>query len=186
MFIVPLSFALVGCNQKSAKSEADAVPPKFTPEQVAQSLTLLAQEGEKGKARFAALDAVSNSAPFVSEFVQLFPAAKVNYSYFATKDEPGFDVEVDLYERYELTMQLPVRFDSERRNVVGYGEPAFYLVEAASQKGRETTYNPAAQRRFGSAEWRTLVEHEGDFSAIGYTMRTNQPVPGFKDRKKQP
>src|SRR5215510_4643252 len=143
LFVLPLSFGLVACNQKSATSQAGAVPPKFTPEEVAQSLALLAREGEKGKVRFAALDAVRDSAPFVSEFVRLFPGAEVNYRYFGSTDEPGFDVEADLYERYELTMQLPVRFDSERRKVIGYGEPTFYLVEAASQKGRETTYNPA-------------------------------------------
>jgi len=110
----------------------------------------------------------------------------VNYRYFTSADEPGFDVGVDLYERYKLTMQLPVRFDSERRKVIGYGEPKFYLVEAVSQKGRETSHNPAGERRFGSAEWRMLVAHGGDFSAIGYLMRTNQPIAGFKDRKSQP
>jgi hypothetical protein len=38
----------------------------------------------------------------------------------------------------------------------------------------------------GSAEWRALVERGGDFSAIGYTMITNRPVPGFAHRKVQP
>ena len=186
LLIVSLSFGLVACKREPLPSQSDAVPPKFTPEEVAQSVALLARESEKGKARFAALDAVRDSAPFVSEFVRLFPGAEVNYRYFTTADEPGFDVEVDLYERYELTMQLPVQFDSERRKVIGYGEPKFYLMEAASQKGRETSYDPSGERRFGSAEWRTLVEHRGDFSAIGYGMHTNQPVAGFRDRKSQP
>ena len=183
LLIVTLSFGLVAC--KPSSSQTVAAPPKFTPEKVEQSLGLLARESEKGKLRFAALDAVRESAPFVSEFVRLFPGAEVNYRYFTSTDEPGFDVQVDLYERYELAMQLPVHFDSERRKVIGYGEPKFYLVEAASQKGRETSYNPSGERRFGSAEWRTLVKNEGDFSAIGYAMRTTQPVPGFRGRKIQ-
>jgi len=186
LLIVPLCFGLVACNRQPAPSQSDAVPPKFTPEEVAQSLALLARESEQGKARFAALDAVRDSAPFVSEFVRLFPGAEVNHRYFTTTDEPGFDVEVDLYERYELTMQLPVQFDSERRKVIGYGEPKFYLKEATRQKGRETSYNPSGERRFGSVEWRTLVEHGCDFAAIGYEIRTNQPVAGFRDRKVQP
>ena len=133
LFILPLAIGLVSCTQKPATpSQADAVPPKFTQEEVAQSLALLAREGQKGKERFAALDAVRTSAPFVSDFVRLFPSAEVNYRYFTSADEPGFDVGVDLHERYEFRMQLPVRFDSERLKVIGYGEPKFVIWEAAS------------------------------------------------------
>jgi len=46
------------------------------------------------------------------------------------------------------------------------------------------SYNPAGERHFGSADWRRIVESGGEFSAIGYTMITNKPVAGFKDRKK--
>lgn len=189
--ILLLSFAVVSCNQKSTPSQSEAVPPKFTPEEVAQSLALLAREGEKGKVRFAALDAVRDSAPYVSEFVRLFPTAEVSYRYFTSTDEPGFDVGVDLHERYEFRMQLPVRFDSERSKVIGYGDPQFSIWEAASvTRGPSgiagTTLNPAGERHFGSAEWRTLVEHSGDFTAIGYVILTNQSVAGFRDRKIQP
>jgi len=95
---------------------------------------------------------------------------------------------LDLHERYELLMQLPVRFDSSNRSVIGYGEPQFYLREVERvqlQKGRTglTSYNPIAERKFGSAEWKKTVESGGDFGAIGYRMITNQPVAGFKDRK---
>jgi len=184
LLLVALTAGLVSCTQKPA-------PPKFTPEEVAQSLTLLVREGEKGKARFAALDAVRDSAPYVSDFVRLFPGAEVNYRYFTSTDEPGFDVGVDLHERYEFRMQLPVRFDSERLKVIGYGEPKFVIWEAASvTRGPSgfagTTLNPAGERHFGSAEWRTLVERGGDFAAIRYTMVTNRPVPGFAHRKVQP
>ena len=192
LLLVTLTAGLVSCTQKPATpSQADAVPPKFTPEEVAQSLTLLVREGEKGKARFAALDAVRDSAPYVTEFVRLFPAAEVNYRYFTSPEEPGFDVGVDLHERYEFRVQLPVRFDSERLKVIGYGEPKFVIWEAASvTRGPSgtavTTLNPAGERHFGSAEWRTLVERGGDFAAIRYTMVTNGPVPGFAHRRVQP
>ncbi len=55
--ILPLSLGLASCSQKPAPSPAAAVPPKFTPEEVTQSLALVAGEGEKGKERFTALDA---------------------------------------------------------------------------------------------------------------------------------
>jgi hypothetical protein len=187
-----VAVGLVACSdRRSPPSKAEASPPKFTPEEVAQSVTLLAREAEKGKARFAALDAVRDSAPYVSEFVRLFPGAEVNYRYFTSTDEPGFDVGVDLHERYEFRMQLPVHFDPEHRNVIGYGEPKFMIWEAASvtrgpSGGAQTTLNPAGERHFGSPEWRTLVEHGGDFTAIGYTMTTNRPVAGFAHRKAQP
>ncbi len=187
--ILLLSAGLASCSREPGA--AGATPPKFTPEETAQSLALLFREAEKGKVRFAALDAVRNSAPYVSEFFLLFPGAEVNYRYFAMPDEPGLDVAVDLHERYELTLQLPVHFDPERRKVIGYGEPHFLISEVQSVSTNtsgiaETTYNPDGERHFGSNEWHTLVERHGDFSAIGYALRTNQPVAGFKNRNARP
>ncbi len=181
--VLLLSIGLISCTQESAPAPPAAVPPKTTPEEVASAMKLLAQEGEKGEVLFAALDAVRDSAPFVSEFLRLFPQAEVNYRYFTSDDLPGFDVQVELYDRYELMMQLPVRFDAEHRKVVGYGEPTFHLGEVVSQRGNERTYNPDGERRFGSAAWRKIVESGGDFTAIHYTMQTNQPVVGFSSRK---
>jgi len=157
--------------------------PASTQHQAAQSFTALTQESEKGKERFRALDAARPSAPYVAEFLRLFPEAEVDYRYFTGTGEPGFVLGVDLYGRYELDMYLPVLFDPPRRRVIGYGEPKFYLREVASQKGRETAYNPTGERKFGSAEWKRIVESAGDFGAIGYVIITNQPVAGFKARK---
>lgn len=142
--------------------------------------------GEKGRRRFAALDAVRGSAPYVSDFVRLFPGASVSYHYFDGNDVPGYDVEVDLHARYQFDMRLPVNFDSHRSKVIGYGRPVFYLGEIASQNGRETTFNPVGARQFGSAEWQKVLEHNGDFSAIGYIMVTNIPIAGYKDRNAKP
>jgi hypothetical protein len=133
-----------------------------------------------------ALDAARFSAPYVSDFLRLFPKAEVRYRSFT--GGLGFDVNVDLHERYELTMQLPAVFDSSRSKVIGYGEPRFTLWEAASVKRNksgiaETTLNPAGERRFGPEEWRKTVESGGDFRVIGYSMITNRPVPGFVGRK---
>ena len=134
---------------------------------------------------FKALDAARPSAPYVTDFVRLFPEAIVTNRFFSRAGQPpGFNVEVDLYERYELLMQLPVLFDPTEDNVIGYGEPRFHILEISSQKGRDTSFNRAGDRRFGSAEWQKIVEKGGDFNAIGYTMITDQPVPGVRGRSK--
>jgi hypothetical protein len=133
-----------------------------------------------------ALDAARSSAPYVSDFVRLFPKAEMRYRSFT--GGLGFDVTVDLFDRYEFTMQLPAVFDASRSKVISYGEPRFTLWEAASVKRNrsgiaETTLNPAGERRFGSSEWQKIVEAGGDFAAIGYTMLTSSPVPGFSGRE---
>lgn len=141
---------------------------------------------EKANDSHRALDAARPSAPYVSDFVRLFPKAEVRYRSFT--GGLGFDLTVDLFDRYEFTMQLPVVFDASRSKVIGYGEPRFTLMEAASVKRNksgiaETTLNPAGERRFGSSEWQKIVNAGGDFAAIGYTMLTNRPVPGFNGRE---
>ena len=127
------------------------------------------------------LDAVRLSAPYVSDFVRLFPGTELRHR------DGGFDLTVDLYQRYQFGMKLPVRFDSSQQNVVGYGAPEFYLWEVSSVKRNksgiaEISFAPAGGRQFGAAEWQKIVDAEGDFSSIGYIMITNQAVPGFADR----
>jgi hypothetical protein len=155
------------------------------------SLSLYTFGAIEGSQRFKALDAARSSAPYLSDFLRLFPNAVVNYRYFTTPDEPGYDVSVDLYERYDFEMQLPVQFDTSRRNVVGYGQPQFYLWEVASVKRREFgtgEISYSGGTNFYAAGWRKIVEKNGDFGAIGFIMITNQPVAGFRDRniEKQP
>jgi hypothetical protein len=161
---------LIGCNSK----------PPFP--------AAVQEQAARGRSWFAALDAARESAPYVSDFVRLFPGTRIKYVYFAAGPEPGYHLEADIFERYELVMQLPVRFDAPGKKVIGYGEPTFYLrevqnVERLSDGRASTSYRPSGEQVFGSTEWRKIVQAGGDFSAVGYTMTKNQPVPGFKDRK---
>ncbi len=165
------SFVIIGYGQSAADQASFA--------------QMMRMAAEKGADSDRALDAARPSAPYVSDVVRLFPDAEVRHRNFDAS--LGFDVVVDLHGRYELTIQLPVVFDPAHRNVIGYGEPKFYLVEAASvirnKSGiAETTLNPESERHFGSAEWRKVVEAGGNFGAIGYKMLTNRPVQGFKGR----
>ncbi len=147
---------------------------------------LFRQAVEEANDSHKALDSARSSAPHIAEFLRLFPKAEVRYRAFT--GGLGFDLNVDLYERYELTMQMPAVFDSSRSKVIGYKKPRFTLWEAASVKRNksgfaETTLNPAGGGQFGPEEWKRIVESGGDFGAIGYAMITNQPVPGFEGRK---
>jgi hypothetical protein len=173
------SFVIVGYGASPTRTEAS----NPTPKQVTEYWTLLLQESEKGKERFKALDHARTSAPCLQDFLRLFPEAEVNYSYWGGSSEPGYVAEVDLHGRYEFELRLPVRFDSSRRSIIGCGEPTFCLRELAMQAGRERSYNQASDRQFGTAEWRKIVESGGNFQAIGYSMVTDQPAPGYRDRK---
>ena len=129
---------------------------------------------------FAALKAAEPNAPYVSDFARLFPDTEVRYRYFAPGDQPGYDLHVLLYERYELTMQLSVRYNASGNRVVGYGEPHLYLLEVSGVQGRTISYNSTNERKFGAREWQAIVGSGGDFSAIGYPMIQNQPVAKLK------
>ncbi len=137
--------------------------------------------------RDAALDAARISAPYLTNFVRLFPEAEVLYRNFGGGF--GYSVSVDLHGRYEVWIQLPVIFDTPSHdNVIGYGEPSFGISEfervLLSKSGQlETWFKKESQRGFGSTEWQKIVEANGDFGAIGYRMITNQPIPGAELRR---
>jgi hypothetical protein len=139
-----------------------------------------AMAAQKGKNYFSGLDAARPSAPYVSDFVRLFPDAQVHYRYFTAGREPGFDVMAILYERYDLTMQLPAIFDFSGRKVVGYGPPAFYLNEAEKVEGRSISYKSSQKGSLGAPEWQKIVAAGGDFEAIGYKLTKDRPVLGFR------
>jgi hypothetical protein len=146
---------------------------------------LYQSDQKKGKAFIEALGAAQPTAPILIDFRRLFPGAKEKMSYFAANDEPGFDVEVYLYNRYQLTMKLPVNFDVSQTRVVGFGEPAFYLNEVSKvhiTEGRAIgmSFDPSGALKFGPGKWRVLVENNGDFNAIGYSMKTNSPIADFE------
>jgi hypothetical protein len=137
--------------------------------------------------RDEALDAARIPAPYLTNFVRLFPEAQVLYRNFGGGF--GYSVSVDLHGRYEVWMQLPVIFDSSSRdNVIGYGEPSFGISEfervLLNKSGQlETWFKKESQRGFGSVEWQKIVEANGDFGSIGYRMITNQPIPGAELRR---
>jgi hypothetical protein len=183
LLLLVWSLTLAGCGKQSVNHAASATNDMTA----GQFATLFNQEKQRADAWFAGLADAQKSAPDVVEFVRLFPAAKVNFRYFTDTGVPGFDVSADLYGRYEFQMQLPVVFDSAGRNVVGYGEPRFYLNEVSGVLRPKVgvpgiSYDPLGHRQFGADDWKKIVISGGDFRTIGYLMKSNQPVEGFRVR----
>lgn len=140
------------------------------------------RERKKGENYWAGLKEAQPSARIVNEFLALFPDANVKYRYFDGSAAPGFDAQVGLHGRYDLTMQLPVNFDAAGRNVTGYGDPRFYLLEVTNvevEPSGVVAISYGRNKNFGLKEWNALVRSKGDFDAIGWTMITDKPIPGF-------
>jgi hypothetical protein len=120
---------------------------------------------------------------YVSEFFRCFPSAKVRQGSVGAGS--GFEVNVDLFQRYEFTMQLVVQYDSLKR-IVSHDEPLFYIREVVGVDiglAEKPVIRIGEQRQFGAAEWKRLVDAGGDFRAIGFKIITNEPVAHFNDRK---
>lgn len=85
--------------------------------------------------------------------------------------------------RYELTMHLQVKFDTETSRITRLlEEPKFMLGEITEVQGRGVSYGQ--WHHFGPAEWEQVVQAGGDFSAIGIALDLDHPLPGFEKYQK--
>jgi len=167
--IAALSSVLAGCNFKQTWLPSDAAMKKMQSDYDA-----------------ALMDA-TNSIPYAAGFIRLFPGAASFFSYYTGgAGSSSLNMEIYLFARYQLAMKIPVTFDQDRRKVTGFGEPEFLLLEI-SEIGRVPNgnlyikYNAEGHRRFRASEWKQIIDSAGNFSVIGYTFITNNPVPGFED-----
>ncbi len=84
--------------------------------------------------------------------------------------------------RYELTMQVPVQISSSTSGRMT-GQPRFYLREISAISGDPGGQVGATFSRelvFGLAQWKQVVDAEGDFGAIKFKMNTGPPVKDFE------
>src|SRR5207244_6673245 len=78
----------------------------------------------------AALADATNSIPYAADFAQLFPGLRNTFSYYIGGAGPSsLNMERLLFERYQLTMGIPVTFDASRRKIRSFGEPEFLMQE---------------------------------------------------------
>lgn len=94
---------------------------------------------------------------------------------------PQFNSVAYFGDRYQLTMQVPVRIDSASSGAM-VGEPTFHLNEVS-----KVTVSPSGQVQasfsrgidFGSAEWALVYNADGDFSQIGFVTKPTG-IPNFQ------
>ncbi|MDA7920905.1 hypothetical protein N9B73_04030 [Verrucomicrobiales bacterium] len=83
--------------------------------------------------------------------------------------------------RYQLTMQVPVEIESARLGTM-IGEPRFFLNEVDVVSLRDSGQVSVSYSRsfnFDVDEWQKVFSSGGDFSSIGFTLKTTA-VPHFK------
>ena len=120
---------------------------------------------------------------------QIQPANQMNELYddcrhyisYANYNKPLFNSVAYFGDRYEITMQVPVRIDSKTSGKT-IGEPIFYLNEISEvsvlPSGQVST-SYSGNLNFGAAEWKRVYEANGDFSKIGFKIDPTG-VPNFK------
>jgi hypothetical protein len=139
----------------------------------------------------AALSDATDKIRWAREFIQLFPGTQRHFSGYI--NSPELIMQTPLFERYELTMKLPITLDPSRKSIQGFSQPTFLLIEITNisktiktgSLGSVTNVgaqlNTQGQLRFGTNEWTKIVAAKGDFSAIGANLVTNQSIPFFSE-----
>ena len=81
-------------------------------------------------------------------------------------------------DRYEFTMQVPIEISSSAHGHT-IGDPEFYLHEVSviTDGGRGARFS--RQFKFGASEWKKIYDTAGDFSSVGFTLKTTA-VPKFQ------
>ena len=124
--------------------------------------------------------------PVARQFQELFPDSHNSFAYYAgVKNTPELQCQTLLYNRYEFTLQLEVKFDEQRTRVISYGAPKFSLTEietvTPAPDGTTDIRTGDLQRKFGSEQWQELYQAHGDFAALGVKLVKNKPVSNLNE-----
>jgi hypothetical protein len=116
-----------------------------------------------------------------------------NIAYLEPNSPLTWRLSAGLHERYLLIMEIKLviaEVDPQTGEVLSAGshdEPTFSLWEVDSVSAplvifreRRAWASRKEVKRFGLADWKRLVEGEGDFSALGVELKDNNPVRNFK------
>ena len=131
----------------------------------------------RGHQQFAA-NSVSLIKPAM-EMDRLFSDCR-HFITYGPNDVPLFNSVAYFGDRYVLTMQVPVDIQSESSGSMT-GKPQFYLDEVSSVSVSPSGQVGASFSRnltFGSAEWQKVYDANGDFSTIGFNVKSIA-VPSF-------
>lgn len=119
---------------------------------------------------------------YAGEFNRLFSKPENIISYYSgTLGTSQWTSQIGLHGRYVVRMTCPITLDSERTNIVSEGTPEFYIFELKKIEVGEggAISCQINQVPFSPQTWKQLVLANGDFSAAGIKLETNQPVANF-------
>ena len=125
------------------------------------------------------------STEVIKQFELLFPDGIHHVSRLYDK-YPFWSSRIDLYSRYQFSLNMNLELDDSGHRVELFNEPEFYIEEIKhvtfydGKPDGGCTYTDN-QLRFGLDRWKDLVQAEGDFSVLGYEIVKDNPVRGFDD-----
>lgn len=123
--------------------------------------------------------------PWPLEIEQLFGDADhfITHWNFGGSEPRQWNTEVYFGGRFSLTMQVETEVDYWKRAVVRtVTPPKFYLwkySKVTQGPNGGGSYGVEKQWEFGEAEWKKLVAAKGDWSAIGISVGTTNPIANF-------
>jgi len=134
----------------------------------------------------SAIKSAESVIPVVIQFRILYPDSHIKIAHPYEEPNPArLTSWIFLYDRYELTLDLPITLSDDETKVVNWSKPHFTLVEIISANGPDVRYNPDAQVDFGPEEWQKIVAQGGSFDAIGVHLNKTHPVSGFSGINQQ-
>jgi hypothetical protein len=133
-----------------------------------------------GHQEFAA-NGVAQIEP-ASQMNQLFGHCRNYITYAGGASTSEWNAVAFFGGRYQLTMQVPVDIESRTKGHAT-GEPRFYLneVSAVDISSGRVMASFSRSITFGPAEWNRVLESGGDFSTIGFIVKTGPPAKHFAE-----
>ena len=117
-----------------------------------------------------------------AEMDELFSGCRHYITYSGRESVSTWNAVAFFGGRYKLVMQVPVQIESSTRgNAVG--EPEFLLLQVSRVSVSDSGGVMASfskNFKFGAAEWKKLLDANGDFSAIGFEIDRGPPVADFE------
>jgi hypothetical protein len=137
----------------------------------------------------AAIQSGVDGPSYPGQFNRLFPGSQNIISYYTGVVGPSaWTSSIGLHGRYVFKVHLEVGFDETRTKIVSYGPPTFYLYEL-TKIDVKTNQNPVISNTmvttFDGNSWARFVQAKCDFSVLGITLQTNNPVEHFEEYWKE-
>lgn len=124
--------------------------------------------------------------PWPKQMETLFGEGDHFITHYGFDTQPKqWNTEVYFGGRYVLTLQVDVAINHKDKSVVTNTTPAtFYLTDMGiihKMPDGSMTTRPANGWILDEEQWSRLVAAQGDWSAVGISLRSNDPVPDFDE-----